>query len=88
MLYPSDPAVIYAGLGYNYNVADDIDKTIGKVAVGRVDPGDSISANLGFGLALNPRLSMSLGYSHNYVFPTSTELDGQAEESTSIQVGS
>lgn len=88
MLYPTDPAVIYAGLGFNHNIADDVDKTLGKVFVGRVDPGDSISANLGFGLALNPKFSVSLGYSHNYVFPTKTEIDGVLQESNSIQVGS
>lgn len=88
MLYPTDPAVIYAGLNYNYNVPDDVNKTIGSVRVGRVDPGDSIGANLGFGLALNPRLSVSLGYSHNYVFPTRTQINEQTEKSTSIQVGS
>jgi hypothetical protein len=88
MLYPTDPAVIYAGLGYNYNVPGDVDKTLGQVFIGRVDPGDSISASLGFGLALNPRLSVSLGYSHNYVFPTKTEVGATTQESSSIQVGS
>lgn len=88
MLYPSDPAVIYASLGYNYNIPGDVNKTLGEVFIGRVDPGDSVSASLGFGLALNPRLSVSLGYSHSYVFPTKTEVGATTQESSSIQVGS
>lgn len=88
MLYPTDPAVIYGGVSYNYNIPGDVNKTLGDAYIGRVDPGDSISASLGFGLALNPRLSVSLGYSHNYVFPTKTEIGDTTQESTSIQVGS
>jgi len=88
MLYPSDPAVIFGGLSYLHNFSRDIDKSIGDTVVGRVDPGDSIGASLGFGLALNPRFSVSLGYSHNYIFPTETELGGTRQHSQPLQVGS
>lgn len=88
MLYPTDPAVIFGGLSYTLNVAEDVDKAIGDVFVGRVDPGDSIGATLGFGMALNPRLSVSFGYSHNYIFPTKTQLGDTTQKSSSLQVGS
>lgn len=88
MLYPTDPAVIFGGLTYLHSFARDIDKTIGTVLVGKVTPGDSIGANLGFGLALNPRFSVSLGYSHNYIFPTKTVLGGTEQGSNPLQVGS
>lgn len=88
MLYPTDPAVIFAGITYLHNIARDVDKTIGEVLIGRVEPGDSIGANLGFGLSLNPRFSVSLGYSHNYIFPTKTQIGGTWQESNSLQVGS
>ncbi len=39
------------------------------------------------GFALNPRFSYSLGYSHNYIMPTDTELNGTHQRSTAIQVG-
>lgn len=74
MLYPTDPAVIFAGLSYLTNLPRDIDEVIGERLIGRVDPGDSIGASLGFGLALNPRFSVSFGYSHNYIFQTDTEI--------------
>lgn len=92
MLYPSDPAIIFAGLAYLHNFGRNIDRTIGSgsaaVHVGNVDPGDSIGATLGFGLALNPRLSISLGYSHNYIFRTTSELGATRQTTQPLQVGS
>lgn len=87
MLFPTDPAVIWAGLSYLYNAPDDINKIIGDVRVGRVDPGDSIAFNVGFGLALNPRFSMSLGYNHHFILATETELNDTNQTSNSLQVG-
>ena len=62
-------------------------RVIGGVRVGKVQPGDSISANAGFGFAANPRLSFSLGYKHTYIFPTKTDLGGVRQQSTSLQAG-
>jgi hypothetical protein len=58
------------------------------VLVGKVDPGDSIGANLGFGFALNPRFSFALGYKHNYLFGTKTVFNRVETKSNSLQVGS
>jgi hypothetical protein len=88
MIYPSEPAIIFGGLTYLHNFAEDIDKEIGGGLVGRVDPGDSIGAQVGFGLSLNPRFSVSLGYSHNYIFPTKTEIGATNQKSRPLQVGS
>jgi hypothetical protein len=88
MLYPTDPAVIFANVGYLYNIERDVNRTYGAVTVGTVDPGDSISLGFGFGFALNQRFSYSLGYSHSYVLPTETELNDTHQESTELQVGS
>ena len=86
-LLPSDPAVIFAGVSYLRNISARVGRTIGGVSIGRVDPGDTINGNLGFGFALNPRFSFSLGYQHNYIFPTRTMIDGAPERSQSIQIG-
>lgn len=88
MLYPSDPAVIFAGLTYLHNIGRDIDRDIGAVRVGRVEPGDSIGAQAGFGLSLNPRFSVSFGYSHNYIFPTKSQIGGTEQQTRALQVGS
>jgi hypothetical protein len=88
MLYPSDPAIIYGGLTYLHNFARDIDKDVAGVRVGRVEPGASIGAAVGFGLSLNPRFSVSLGYSHSYIFPTKTQIGTSMQETRTLQVGS
>lgn len=86
-LLPSDPVVIYGGTGYLWNIERDIDRVVGDVLVGKVDPGDAINASVGFGFALNPRFSFSLGYRHNYIFSTKTQLGDTLQESNDIQVG-
>jgi uncharacterized coiled-coil protein SlyX len=86
-IYPTDPAVIFGGLTYLAHLKRDVNRTIGGNLVGEVDPGDSIGANAGFGFALNPRFSFSLGYKHNYIFPTKIMIAGTQQESESLQVG-
>jgi hypothetical protein len=87
MLYPSDPVVLYANASYLWNIERDIDRTVGQVTIGNVDPGDSIGFGFGFGFSVNPRFSYSLGYSHSYVMETETELNNTTQTSTELQVG-
>ncbi|HEX7819442.1 MAG TPA: transporter [Sphingobium sp.] len=86
-LLPSDPAVIYGGVSYLYQFSRNINRLVGDRLIGRVKPGGAINANIGFGFALNPRFSFSLGYSHSYILPTRTELSGSFQKSSSLQVG-
>lgn len=87
MLYPTDPAVIFAGVSYLAHLPYTLDEVVDTVRIGRVDPGDSIGVNAGFGFALNPRFSFSLGYKHNFIAPTKITLDGTRQKSQSLQVG-
>jgi len=87
-LLPSDPVVIYGGAGYLWNIERSIDRQVGDAFIGDVDPGDAINASVGFGFALNPRFSFSLGYRHNYIFATKTQFGDTVQESNDIQVGS
>jgi hypothetical protein len=86
-LMPSDPAVLFANLGYLYHAPDDVNRTINGVFVGKVDPGDSINASLGFGFAVNQRFSFSMGYRHNYIFQTETELGTTRQSSDEFHAG-
>lgn len=74
VIYPSDPAVLFANVGYVYNVASDVDKTFTsgtiRTRVDEVDPGDSVRASFGIGFALNESLSLSLAYEHNWIAGT------------------
>jgi hypothetical protein len=87
VMYPTDPVVLFANLSYLYNAPRDIDKNIGGAPIGRVDPGDSVGGGMGFGFALNDRFSYSLGYSHQYLFETTTEIGGVDQQSASLHVG-
>ena len=87
MLKVTDPAVLYASANYIYSVPKDINQTIGGVYVGAVDPSNSVFANLGFGFAVNPDFSISLGYEHSYVFPQYTMLGTTRQATDSLQVG-
>lgn len=87
-VHQTDPAVLFGNIGYLWNIGDDIGEVIGGARVGEVDPGDSINASFGIGIALNERTSISLGYQHSYVLGTSTELNGIVSKSNSLQVGS
>jgi hypothetical protein len=55
-LMPSDPAVLFANLGYLYHASDEVNRTINGVFIGEVDPGDSINASLGVRFRREPAL--------------------------------
>ena len=86
-LMPSDPAVLFANLGYFYHAPDEVNGTINGVFIGEVDPGDSINASLGFGFAVNQRFSFSMGYRHNYIFQTESELGATRQSSDEFHAG-
>ncbi|MDP2881306.1 MAG: acetate kinase [Azonexus sp.] len=77
-LYPSDPAVFFGGISYQYNAKRGNVKghfTSGDKNLGDIDPGDVIGFNFGMGLALNDRSSFSIGYDHSSV--GKTKVDGR-----------
>lgn len=87
LLYPSDPAVFFANLGYLWNIEDDVDKTFGQQTIGKVDPGDAIRLSFGMGYAVNPRASFTLGYKHDFIQETDTEINGVRLSTSSLDVG-
>ena len=69
-ILPSDPAVLFATLGYTFNLGRDVNSMIGTTLIERVQPGDAPSASLGIALSLNPRTSISFGYAHTWSMGT------------------
>jgi hypothetical protein len=90
-IYRSDPVVFFVNGGYLINLERDVDEQIGvgedAFEVGKVDPGDAVRVNFGMGFAVNERTSFSLGYSHDYIFETETEIDDDTVNSDDLQVG-
>lgn len=73
VLYPTDPAVFFGSLSYQYNFKRSgvtMNTTQGDVKLGDVEPGGVIGFNFGMGLALNERSSFSIGYDHSSVAKT------------------
>lgn len=73
-LMPTDPATIFGVLGYTYNFGRNVDTRIANAQIDRVEPGGAPSATIGVGLALNDRLSLSLGYAHTVQLGTRSRI--------------
>ncbi|WP_431823625.1 acetate kinase [Burkholderia sp. F1] len=73
-LFPSDPVVFFGNFSYLHSFGrDNLSLTIlngQKDFVGSVQPGDIWGFNIGMGLALNEKASVSLGYDQSIVLPT------------------
>jgi hypothetical protein len=85
MLYPSDPVVIFMNVGYIHSFGLNIDKDIGTTHIGQVDPGGAIHTSLGFGFALNPEFSFSLGFTNTFIFGTRSEIGAIVTRSNSLE---
>ncbi|SNS41133.1 hypothetical protein SAMN06295912_10622 [Sphingomonas laterariae] len=69
-IVPSDPATLFAVLGYNFNFGEDVDTRISDAQIDHVEPGSGPNMTAGLGLGLNERTSISFAYAHNWVFST------------------
>jgi hypothetical protein len=65
-LYASDPAVFFGGLNYLHSFPrKNLSRTLldeQKELIGKISPGDIYGFNVGMGLSLNEKASISLGY--------------------------
>lgn len=70
-LYASDPAVFFGNFSYLHNQKrDDVWRRVRngeREFIGEVDAGDIVGFNVGVGLALNEKASISLGYDQSIV---------------------
>ena len=86
-LLRTDPAVIFANVGYLFNIEDDINKTFGDQTIETIDPGDAFRLSFGMAFSVNPRASFSLGYKHDFIGETETTINGVSLTSSSLDVG-
>lgn len=90
VLYPADPAVLFGGINYLYSFPrDDVTLTFDDGStqnLGRVAPGGIVGFNMGIGLGLNEKMSLSLGYNQDSVEPT--KINGQTPpDAVRLQLG-
>ena len=69
VLIPSDPAVFFGGISYQYsfkrdNVTPNVVPDTARANYAEIQPGGVFGFNFGMGLALNERSSFSIGYDH------------------------
>lgn len=81
-ILPSDPAVIFANVGYQLNMSTSPDAVLRTLADGtptqiirEFDPGDAIRTSIGVGLSLNERVSINFGYDQTHILATNTIRD-------------
>lgn len=92
MIFPSDPAVFFANLGYLFHLEDDVDARFpngqgGFNVVESADPGDTFRFSFGMGFALNQKASFTLGYKHDFIRETTTVINGSQLTSERLSVG-
>ncbi len=73
-LFPTDPVVFFGNFSYLHSFGKDESLTLrdGQTEfLGKIQPGDIWGFNIGMGLALNEKASVSIGYDQSIVLPTS-----------------
>jgi hypothetical protein len=87
ILYPNDPVVFFGNFGYLFHLPDDVDTTINDQTIGEVDPGDVFRMSFGMAYSINERSSFTLGYKHDFIDETTTEVNGVDASSSTLSVG-
>ncbi|TDN63719.1 acetate kinase [Paraburkholderia sp. BL10I2N1] len=73
-LFPTDPVVFFGNFSYLHSFGKDESLTLIDGVhqdLGKVQPGDIWGFNIGMGLALNEKASVSIGYDMSIIQPTS-----------------
>lgn len=68
LIAPTAPASIFANIGYQVNLSTSPGLDLGDQTLLEFDAGDALRANIGVGLSVNDRFSLSLGYNQSHFF--------------------
>jgi hypothetical protein len=88
ILYPNDPAVFFANFGYFVHLPDNVNETFNDQTIGEVNPGNAFRMSFGMAYSINERSSFTIGYKHDFINETETEVNGVNLSSSSLSVGS
>jgi hypothetical protein len=78
-----DPAILYTNLAYTFNFEDefsDISSDPTLKQTGKVNLGNQLSLGGGMAFALSEKLSLSLGYTHQFSKRSSVKVDGSSSQ--------
>lgn len=92
VLFPTDPAVLFANLGYLWALEEDVDRTFASAGgdpqtVSKFDAGDAVRTSFGMAYAINSASSFTLGYKHDFIQRTKTVINDVKLTSPSLDVG-
>ncbi|WP_200762611.1 transporter [Nitrosophilus alvini] len=71
-----DPVVVFGGISYSYNIEEDVNYVVldenGSIVSGlsKIDPGDTISINIGLGYAVSYNFSLGFQFVDDYTLST------------------
>ncbi len=88
VLYPSDPGMFFANVGYLFALRESVDKTFADQRVGNFSPGDTVRVNFGMAYAINERASFTLGYKQDFIQKSEVVINGVDIVSADLKVGS
>lgn len=101
VLFPSDPAVYFANIGYLHNFKESVNQLIrvededndaDDFFITKVDPGDAVRISFGMAYSINPRSSFTLGYKNDFIDRTKTTFEQNStrttQKSSTLNVGS
>ncbi len=84
VIYPSDPGVLFANVGYLVNLSSDVESRLGSSFFTNVSPGNVLRTSFGYGIGLNERLSVNFGYKHDWVQGTKLSFRDAADPTSPI----
>jgi hypothetical protein len=84
VIYPSDPGVLFANVGYMVNMSSDVESRLGDSFFTTVNPGNVLRTSFGYGIGLNERLSVNFGYKHDWVQGTKLSFRDAADATSPV----
>ena len=89
LISASDPAVFFVNAGYLLNLGENLNRPYSStLSITHVDPGGAIRLGMGMGIALNEKISYSIGFQEDFIGGTLTRFsDRSTFKSASLSAG-
>lgn len=87
VLYPSDPGMFFANVGYLFALQEKVNKTFAEQTVSQFSAGDTVRVNFGMAYAMNDRASYTLGFKQDFIKKSEVVINGVKIPSSDLKVG-